>query len=320
MKKKLLKILFKILGGVIVFIIGYFFYQTIAENWDKLRGYDFSYEILPILLSVLIILISVIYLGFIWREILYSLTKKMLDPLKMIKIQLNSWLCKYIPGKLGTALMKVYLGNKEGFSKKELFISTVYENILVILSNFIVGIPIVLIFFEKFSSNQQYLILLIGVGCIFVIILLTTRLLPFLIRIFFKIIKRGEIDNKYFLKKQKVGLILMLYIINIFVFGFSLFLVITGFIDINWWHVFYVISAFAFANLIGILTVFVPAGLGVREGVLSLFLANIMPLEIAIIISIVSRLWLALIDLIIVFLISAFKIKDFAAVKVEKGN
>ncbi|MFR3423569.1 MAG: lysylphosphatidylglycerol synthase domain-containing protein [Lachnospiraceae bacterium] len=52
--------------------------------------------------------------------------------------------------------------------------------------------------------------------------------------------------------------------------------------------------------IIGILAVFAPSGLGVREGIMLLGLGLVMPKEYAVIISIISRLWQTVAELILI--------------------
>jgi uncharacterized membrane protein YbhN (UPF0104 family) len=56
-------------------------------------------------------------------------------------------------------------------------------------------------------------------------------------------------------------------------------------------------GAFAFSLTIGFLAVFVPGGLGVREGILVLLLSLYFPLPVATLISIFSRLYISVVEL-----------------------
>jgi hypothetical protein len=75
------------------------------------------------------------------------------------------------------------------------------------------------------------------------------------------------------------------------VFGWAFFLFINSIYRIGAEHILYLAGAFSAASLIGMFSVFVPSGLGVREGVLILMLAPIVSVEAAIVISFASRLW-----------------------------
>jgi uncharacterized membrane protein YbhN (UPF0104 family) len=56
-------------------------------------------------------------------------------------------------------------------------------------------------------------------------------------------------------------------------------------------------GALALASTLGVLAVFAPGGLGVREGVLVYLLSHIMPEGVSVVLSILTRLWMTVIEL-----------------------
>ena len=58
----------------------------------------------------------------------------------------------------------------------------------------------------------------------------------------------------------------------------------------------FVFATFTFAGAVGMLAVFAPSGLGVREGVQLLLLSRIMPTETAVALAVLGRLWSTAID------------------------
>jgi uncharacterized membrane protein YbhN (UPF0104 family) len=69
-------------------------------------------------------------------------------------------------------------------------------------------------------------------------------------------------------------------------------------------------GALAFANLLGLIAIFAPGGLGVREGILVYFLSYVMPGPVAVVLSVLSRLWMTLIEtglIGVVYLSSKFR-------------
>jgi uncharacterized membrane protein YbhN (UPF0104 family) len=65
-------------------------------------------------------------------------------------------------------------------------------------------------------------------------------------------------------------------------------------------HISFLVGALAFSNILGIVAIFAPSGLGVREGALVYLLSFIMPGSIAVIISILSRIWTTLIEMVLI--------------------
>lgn len=56
------------------------------------------------------------------------------------------------------------------------------------------------------------------------------------------------------------------------------------------------------AGLISLFTIFVPAGMGVRENILTLALKELMPLIFAGVVSLASKVWLILGEIILLFM------------------
>ena len=62
----------------------------------------------------------------------------------------------------------------------------------------------------------------------------------------------------------------------------------------------YVGGVYGLSVMIGIISLFAPSGIGVREGVMILGLNLIMPNEYAVIISVISRLWAMVSEFILI--------------------
>ena len=80
--------------------------------------------------------------------------------------------------------------------------------------------------------------------------------------------------------------------------GIGFYLMSKAIYPIGFNEFFYMMAAYALANVIGILSFFTPMGVGVRETILILALKIIMPTPYAVVISIVSRLWTTAGDLL----------------------
>jgi hypothetical protein len=61
-------------------------------------------------------------------------------------------------------------------------------------------------------------------------------------------------------------------------------------------------GAYAFSLNIGFLAIFTPGGIGVREGVLVFLLSSIFPLPVSTLISLLSRLWMTLGEVLCFFI------------------
>ncbi len=62
-------------------------------------------------------------------------------------------------------------------------------------------------------------------------------------------------------------------------------------------QVLFLTGALAFSSVLGLIAILAPSGLGVREGALVYLLSFIMPGTVAVIVSIITRIWMTLIEI-----------------------
>jgi uncharacterized membrane protein YbhN (UPF0104 family) len=96
--------------------------------------------------------------------------------------------------------------------------------------------------------------------------------------------------------RQLLGYV-CLYALNWLLFGVALYVFIRSFYPLELDSILYLAGAFSFASMVGILAVFAPSGLGVREAILALFLGQVMPTAVALVVSVATRVWLTVIEL-----------------------
>jgi hypothetical protein len=139
-------------------------------------------------------------------------------------------------------------------------------------------------------------------------ILIHPRILNYFIAIFLKIAKREPVKlNMTYYQLLKI---ISLYVANFMVFGIGFVLFINSIYPISFSNYLFITGTTAGAGLIGLFAIFVPAGLGVREGVMVFTLSLIIPPTFACIIALTSRIWLTLGEVFLFGLIFSFsKIK-----------
>lgn len=94
--------------------------------------------------------------------------------------------------------------------------------------------------------------------------------------------------------------VVLLFIGNWIIVGVGFYMLTCSIYAVPLSELLYAAGIFGLSCIIGILAVFAPSGLGVREGILVLGLGLIMPEEYAVIISIVSRLWMTVSELALI--------------------
>lgn len=255
-------------------------------------------------------LASVLGLGFrywgvlVWRIILRDLGSHDLPSFATLsKVYAKAWLARYVPGTVAWIASKVYMANKHGISKSRLAVSSLLEGAMQVVA--ISTVSILILSFdsrlEVISTPIRLLLLLVGLS---LFVLISPPIFNRLANKAYKLLRKEEASSELQINKRAAGRSFMLYTIGAFITGTSYFLLTVAINpDIRMEHYFFIVGTFNLAGAMGMATPFLPSGLGIRDGVQLVLLSIIMPKETAIIVTVASRLWSALID--IVFYVSA---------------
>ncbi|GAI36761.1 unnamed protein product, partial [marine sediment metagenome] len=235
--------------------------------------------------------------GLVWKKIVNFLQPDNdLGYLEAIRIDLYSQLGKYLPGKVFAPLGKIYLARNKNISKKNLYLSVVFDAILSIAAAFSISLFLIGFFLDcNINLFNFYLIGLLAV--IGGLAATHHRVIQYLIKLFLTKRKKELIDLNFDLSWiNRVKIILYYAFVNFWI-GFGFFYLIKSITYLSIQNLLSVIGIYILAGVLGLTAFFAPSGLGIREGVLVLFLQFYFPLNIAILISLLARVWTILGDL-----------------------
>lgn len=286
---------------LVVFLIFFFLGKTLLGNWQKLCEYEFSFNYFYLIFSFLFLILALFLSGVIWKIILEKLEPKAkISCLKAVKIVIFSSFGKYLPGTVWQYLGRVQLAFREGLGKKLVAASLIYEIIFSIVSAFLFSFVILSfsarmfpsLFYNKFIIAAAFLIILSG------FFLIHPKIFYFLFNFILKKINKEEIPAFAFFTYKKIFMIIFCYFIFFFLNGIGFFFLVKSLVSFPVYGMMWLTGAFILASILGMMAVFAPSGLGVREGILVLFLQLYFPLSVAIIISLAARLWATLGEII----------------------
>ncbi len=288
-KNKLLKI-FKIAFGalVIVFLVWYFW-----KNWDdfsKIDGVNWGVFIL----SMLFYFVYKITLASLWHYITV-INGCSIGYEKAVTSYLYSILGKYIPGKVFMLAARLTYYKEEDAPLPKVTVCFFIENICTLLGAAMLFIVSLFFFPNELLENYKWLTIVL-IAAFFVCI--HPKIINFILKFIGKIFKKNlEIPMKY----SQMLKIVLLFIGNWLIVGVG-FYVLSGSIypDLQASQLLYCAGIWGVSAIMGILAVFAPSGLGVREGIIVAGLSLIMPVEYAMVISVVSRLWQTIPELLLV--------------------
>jgi hypothetical protein len=135
----------------------------------------------------------------------------------------------------------------------------------------------------------------LGAALVALLIAIHPKIIGWMVAIAARVLRRRpfEVTFTYPQLLRYLGL----YVINWLLFGVALYVFIRSFYPLDVSSILFLTGAFSFAGMMGIVAVFAPAGLGVREGILALFLGQVMPVPVALVVSVASRVWLTIVEL-----------------------
>lgn len=297
--KGIMKSVIKVL---VVLVIFYFLGTALYRNWSQINFRQLHFNVPLLIVSILFLFIYFLLFVFGWELILKRLGVS-LSFLKAIKIIFYSQIGKYLPGKIWVFVGRIYFCQQLGIPASKIFLSMVLEMALTIIS----GMVIFLVGLSIFPGAQIHInpfFLMIVVVILFSII--HPKVFTRIINIFLHLVKKGPI--RIDLNFSQICGIIMYYCIVWLSFGIAFYFLINSTTFIALSKIPFLAGSFSISATIGAMALFVPGGLGVREGVLALLLSNFFPISLAILLSILSRIWISFGEFILVGISTRIKL------------
>lgn len=296
--KYLKKIILLFCYAIVVSVLVRYFWNI---DWQKL--FDIEVDMKILCLAVFFMLVIKFFYPTVWVFILKEFGQKINNYWELNFVYAKAWLGRYIPGKIAWIGGKIFFGSQQGLDVKILTFGSLLESIIQVTANLALGLFVISINDKgvlgpslTFFSFASLILLLISIF---------PPIFNRVVNISYKFLKKKDIDDKYkfrFVTLLKTSAIFLL--ISIFL-GVPFTLIcksVSPTFDIIS-NFFFIVGVSSLAGSIGILAVFAPSGLGVREGVLAVFFSALFPKEIVFVILILMRLVVTVVDLFF-FLIS----------------
>ncbi len=299
----------KIIAGLLISVIFYFLFRNIISYWGQVSDKLANINIYFILCAIGTYIIYCLILVQFWRFILGKL-ELYLGYMASLRIWISSMMIRYMPvGKGWSILGRVWLSKKEGLPKPQVLASIYLETVTAVIAGFLLAV----IMGGFIGSDKLWFYkpgyILISVGLM--LILLQPNILFKLMSRLLKLLKREPVDIK--ISSGDLWQITGFFLINWFLMGFIVYLIIRSLYPINIRLIPLVTGIYAMAWVLGFLVIIIPGGLGVREGVIAYLLSFYIPLPLASLAAVLSRLVFIISELIlflVVWGISPAKLKE----------
>ncbi len=283
MNKSIIK---KIIFYIFIIAVWYFFVKNIYSHYESIKNYNFNINFYYLSISIIFQILFIFYKWYIWG---YLIKWHQIKLKELFYIHSLTWLVRYIPWKASYVFSRILLLWKYDISKKQWFVSIVYENLFQIIASFLVWIPLILYYFTWWLNNLQ--IVLSIIFSVWFLIILYKPIFYYFLNLWLKLIKKEKIQKEFLLDSKEIFKSVFLFSFWVILSSIAFFFMIKWITDINYNLILPIIWVWSIAFVIWLLTIFTPNWLWAREAVLVFFLQFYFPIEISIIISIFSRLW-----------------------------
>lgn len=203
-----------------------------------------------------------------------------------------SYLYRYIPGKIFLLVERARLGLPLGIPAATGTALAIVETLFSIMAA--AWVSLLSVSYYAVNSRYQFLdVVLITIAVLFV--------LPYGYRFFASSsFVKGRFPEltAIDLKTRDVLFAMPAFLLHFLLLGFSFFLILQCFGDLELAMLPGICGVYAMSHMIGILAIFSPGGLGVRESVLTFQLTRIYPGGAAEIVALSARLWFTFVELL----------------------
>lgn len=215
----------------------------------------------------------------------------------------------YIPGKISVVLGRIMALSPFGITREAAILCIFYETLITIAISFAMSLPLILIA-DIVGLGQHYLRIALAVLIFAAITVFIFT--PLFKKSVFIILRRFKIplpDHGIFLNRQAMCRAGIRYVISYLCLMLAFYCFCRSITDLSCdLRTFYIVGAsLIFSGAVGLIALFAPSGLGVREAGIVYFVAvatNLIPLEIALLIAVCYRLLTAIVE-ITLFLVTA---------------
>jgi uncharacterized membrane protein YbhN (UPF0104 family) len=290
-----MKYLKRILSFIIVALIFFFLVRTLVLNWDKIPFNELHFNGWFIALSFLCLGMHFLSYSKSWQEIMIALGHR-ITITQSLWIIATTQIAKYLPGRIWYMVGRVYIGKKEDIDSNLLAISMIIETCLLVITS-----AILFLFATLFiGALQSIYIVLVILLIVVAVIVIHPRVLSWLMNFVMRLLHRKKV-----LIRISYGQMLR---VSIFFFGLwmaqiiGFYFLIDAIYPVQLSMLSVLTSAYCLSWITGFIVLFVPSGLGVREGVMTLLLSSILTTPLAIAMSFLSRIWFTLFEIVVFFI------------------
>lgn len=299
MKKKLIPVIKAIFFLLVIWFLGKYF----LDNWENIKAIQWHIDTFSLIGSFLFYFVYILTLASLWHYIT-RLNRCSITHAEAVFAYLYSIPGKYIPGKVFMLAARYPAYEKQNQPLQKITVCFLLENACTLLGAAFLFLISLFFFPNDLLEHYKYLTILLMIAFF---ICIHPNIINFFLGLAEKLFKKEMRIPVTYPEMLKT---VLLFILNWLVAGTGFYLLVHAVYPVPASQWLYIGGIYGLSTIIGILALFAPSGLGVREGILTAGLLLIMPEEYALTISLISRLWQTVAEILLVsgaFLINQIK-------------
>jgi hypothetical protein len=270
-------------------------------QWSALRSYRWQLEPAWAVVALIGLELTWLYELDIWRSILNRLGGSLSYP-RAAQAWFLSNVIRYIPGNVWQFIGMAELAAEDGVPRAATFTSIVLHQAICSAG----GLVLASLYFAFAGVNDWFprlrpFLMLVPLG----LLLLQPRILEWILNR--TLIRLGREPLHITLTWGQVWVLQARYLVVWFGEGLSYAALARAISPVDWSAVPYLAACWVASYIIGYLSLLTPSGLGVREGIMLLLLAAVMPSPVAAVFVIFARLWMVMAEVLAALMALAWR-------------
>ena len=270
-------------------VVAVFFAVTLTARWRQVISLKWQPRPGVFALACVLLAVSYALVAWVWG---FALRRAAGTPIRAgARIWFLSNLARYVPGNVWSFVGAVELARREGVARPVTLAVMAYTQVLSVGVALLAGLPVLLAEWARLGRpallGAVAVAVVAGVAAAFrrQLLALARRRLP------------GLGGAELVPAPGTVALLVVGYAAYWAVTGLAFAALVASAYRLAPGDIPLVVAAFAAAYAVGFLSLLTPAGLGVREGVLVVALAPVLPAGPALVVALVSRVWMMVAEL-----------------------
>ena len=274
-----------VIAIIIAIVIFYFLGRSLYRSWGEVVKSGIHFNLIYSIISILFFLASSFATGYTWQLTLRLLGANM-SYWQSIRVIAISGFGKYLPGKVWAFGGRVLLSKRYGVGEAESSTALLIETVGFAFAAFVVFF-ISLGFYHPgiLPVKVYWSLVLVPLG----LLLMHPKVLIKILSSLARLTKRSITVPKF--GYTDLSRIYFYYLLLFIIHVLGFFFLTQSIFPASHKSIVPIIGAYSISWILGFLVLISPGGLGIREGLLTFFLKFVIPLPIATLMALISRVW-----------------------------